>query len=85
MKEVVTSLYLGCDTEKEPQIVGVEELSAFQNQQIYEEDIAFESTSEKIAVTNALLRVTFTPTSGLPAIGKISIQVPAWYAVSKDR
>ena len=50
---------------------------------ILEDDIQLLSSSQKLAVTGAVLTVVFNPSTQLPKIGMVSIQVPAWYTISE--
>ena len=63
---MLTSYYLGCDLNSEPVLEGDTTVAAFQQDVIRESDISLESSSNKLAVTNALLTVTFNPSTILP-------------------
>ena len=47
--------------------------------------MSFTSSSEKIAVTDANLIVSFTPATVLKASGRVSVQVPAWFIISDEK
>lgn len=51
---------------------------------IREPNVVLESSSEKLAVIDAILTLSFKPQSLLPQNGIISVQVPAWYTVSEQ-
>ena len=60
-------------------------MSAFQQEIIPQKEVSFTSSSEKIAVTDANLIVSFTPATTLKASGRISVQVPAWFIISNEK
>lgn len=81
--KVSTTYYENCDLASEPKIAGDTTIAAFQQAVILENDVSLVSSSQRLAVTGAVLTVTFTPQSLLPKTGQISVQVPAWYTISE--
>ena len=81
----MTSYFLGCDMGAEPAVSSQTTMSSFQQAVILERDVALESSSEKLAVTDAVLLLAFTPKTILPQSGQISLKVPARYIVSSQR
>jgi len=80
---VQTTFYEGCDMAK-PTIEGRTTMSAFQQAVIRKQEISLESSSQKLAVPNAVLTISFKPKSMLPQQGQISLQVPPWYSISEQ-
>ena len=66
-------------------MLGETSMSAFKQEMIPRHKVSFKSTSEKIAVTDAELIVSFTPETTFKANGRISVQVPAWFVISDEQ
>jgi len=82
--KIVTSYYESCDTDKVV-VEGRTTISAFQQQVILRGDISLKSSSEKLAVPNAVLTVSFKTKTLMPHEGSVSVGVPPWYTISDQR
>jgi len=71
--QVQAKFYEGCDLAAEPAVEGETTISASQQAIILEQNIEFESSSQKLGVDDAVLTVTFKPESLLPQSGIISL------------
>ena len=80
---VNTVYYEACDLASDPIIESQTSIAAFQQDVIREQDVYLESSSQKLAVDDAQLLISFWPKTILPQAGKISVQVPSWYTVSE--
>lgn len=74
-------MYDECDLDKEV-VTGTTSISAFQQQVILESNIKLTSSSQKLAVPNAVLTVTFKVKSMMPHEGSVSLKVPPWYTIN---
>ena len=84
-KHVEALLYSGCDLGKDPTVAGTTSIAAFQQAVIKENKVSLKSSSETVAVINAVLTLSFHPQTLLPQQGLISLQVPSWFTVSEQR
>ena len=61
--KVTAEYYTNCELDKEPLIAGDTTIAAFQQAVILEDDIKLLSSSQKLAVTGAVLTVVFNPST----------------------